>query len=41
MLTSHFKIPEGAAMLEEKTYTLPQIAEVLGGPQIVRVFYPN
>lgn len=31
MLTSHFNIPEGAAMLEEKTYTLPQIAEVLGG----------
>lgn len=31
MLTSHFKIPEGAAMLEEKTYTLPQIAQVLGG----------
>lgn len=31
MLIFHFNIPEGAAMLEEKTYTLPQIAQVLGG----------
>ena len=31
MLTAHLNVPEGGAMLEEKTYTLPQLAQELGG----------